>query len=92
VKRKGPARECPASAEHTQPQSAYRRGAHAQLGRGGIMLTVAPENIAELKQGYHTNLEVCDPVVRYGDAHGLEPVTYVALILERYEHYLEFVE
>jgi membrane-bound lytic murein transglycosylase F len=32
-----------------------------------------------------------DPVVRYGYARGLEPVTYVALILERYEHYLEFV-
>jgi membrane-bound lytic murein transglycosylase F len=33
-----------------------------------------------------------DPVVRYGYARGLEPVTYVALILERYEHYLEFVQ
>jgi membrane-bound lytic murein transglycosylase F len=32
-----------------------------------------------------------DPVVRYGYARGLEPVTYVALILERYEHYQEFV-
>ncbi len=32
-----------------------------------------------------------DPVVRYGYARGLEPVAYVALILERYEHYLEFV-
>jgi membrane-bound lytic murein transglycosylase F len=32
-----------------------------------------------------------DPIVRYGYARGLEPVTYVALILERYEHYLEFV-
>jgi membrane-bound lytic murein transglycosylase F len=32
-----------------------------------------------------------DPVVRYGYARGLEPVLYVALILERFEHYLEFV-
>jgi membrane-bound lytic murein transglycosylase F len=32
-----------------------------------------------------------DPVVRFGYARGLEPVTYVALILERYDHYLEFV-
>jgi membrane-bound lytic murein transglycosylase F len=32
-----------------------------------------------------------DPVVRYGYARGLEPVTYVALILERYDHYREFV-
>jgi membrane-bound lytic murein transglycosylase F len=32
-----------------------------------------------------------DPVVRYGYARGLEPVAYVALILERYEHYQEFV-
>ncbi|MBW3534412.1 MAG: transglycosylase SLT domain-containing protein [Gemmatimonadetes bacterium] len=33
-----------------------------------------------------------DPVVRYGYCRGLEPVTYVALILERFEHYREFVE
>lgn len=33
-----------------------------------------------------------DPVVRYGYARGLEPVTYVALILDRYDHYQEFVE
>lgn len=33
-----------------------------------------------------------DPVVRFGYARGLEPVAYVALILERYEHYRAFVE
>jgi membrane-bound lytic murein transglycosylase F len=33
-----------------------------------------------------------DPVVKYGYARGLEPVTYVAKILDRYEHYVEFVE
>ena len=33
-----------------------------------------------------------DPVVRYGYARGLEPVTYVELILERYRHYLDFVD
>jgi len=33
-----------------------------------------------------------DPVVKYGFARGLEPVTYVALVLERYEHYRQFVE
>jgi len=32
-----------------------------------------------------------DPVVKYGFVRGLEPVTYVGLILERYEHYLDFV-
>lgn len=32
-----------------------------------------------------------DPVVHYGYARGLEPVTYVSLILERYRHYLDFV-
>lgn len=31
-----------------------------------------------------------DPVVRYGFCRGLEPVTYVARILKRYEHYQEF--
>lgn len=38
------------------------------------------------KRRYYT-----DPVVRYGYVRGLEPVTYVALILERFEHYQEFV-
>ncbi|GAB5520595.1 MAG: transporter substrate-binding domain-containing protein [Rhodothermales bacterium] len=32
-----------------------------------------------------------DPVVKYGYSRGLEPVAYVAHILERYEHYREFV-
>lgn len=32
-----------------------------------------------------------DPVVRYGYARGLEPVTYVARILDRYGHYRELV-
>lgn len=32
-----------------------------------------------------------DPVVKYGFVRGLEPVTYVGLILERYRHYLDFV-
>jgi peptidoglycan lytic transglycosylase F len=33
-----------------------------------------------------------DPVVRYGYCRGLEPVTYVGLILERYDHYRQFVD
>ena len=32
-----------------------------------------------------------DPVVRHGFSRGLEPVTYVSLILDRYDHYEEFV-
>lgn len=32
-----------------------------------------------------------DPVVRHGFSRGLEPVTYVAIILERFDHYREFV-
>ena len=32
-----------------------------------------------------------DPVVRYGFARGTEPVAYVDLILDRYEHYKAFV-
>jgi membrane-bound lytic murein transglycosylase F len=32
-----------------------------------------------------------DPVVRYGYARGMEPVLYVSRILDRYEHYREFV-
>ena len=31
------------------------------------------------------------PVVRYGYCRGLEPVTYVSLILDRYEHYRQWV-
>ena len=33
-----------------------------------------------------------DPVVKYGYARGLEPVTYVARILDRYAHYSQFVD
>lgn len=33
-----------------------------------------------------------DPVVKYGFARGLEPVTYVALILDRFDHYSQFVK
>lgn len=32
-----------------------------------------------------------DPVVRYGFCRGLEPVMYVSLILERFDHYRNFV-
>ena len=32
-----------------------------------------------------------DPVVEFGFVRGLEPVTYVGLVLERYEHYRDFV-
>ena len=32
-----------------------------------------------------------DPVVKYGFARGTEPVTYVDVILDRYEHYKAFV-
>lgn len=32
-----------------------------------------------------------DPVVKYGFCRGIEPVTYVVLILERFNHYKQFV-
>lgn len=32
-----------------------------------------------------------DPVVKFGFSRGIEPVTYVSLILERYDHYRQFV-
>lgn len=32
-----------------------------------------------------------DPVVKYGFCRGIEPVTYVTLILERFNHYKQFV-
>jgi membrane-bound lytic murein transglycosylase F len=32
-----------------------------------------------------------DPVVRYGYSRGIEPVTYVSVILERFDHYRQFV-
>ena len=32
-----------------------------------------------------------DPVVKYGFARGTEPVAYVDFVLERYEHYKQFV-
>lgn len=33
-----------------------------------------------------------DPVVKYGFCRGLEPVVYVGRILDRYDHYMQFVE
>ena len=32
-----------------------------------------------------------DPVVKFGFCRGLEPVTYVSVILDRFEHYRQFV-
>ena len=32
-----------------------------------------------------------DPVVKFGFCRGLEPVNYVSHILERFEHYKQFV-
>jgi membrane-bound lytic murein transglycosylase F len=32
-----------------------------------------------------------DPVVKYGFSRGLEPVTYVDRVLDRFEHYKQFV-
>jgi membrane-bound lytic murein transglycosylase F len=32
-----------------------------------------------------------DPVVKYGFCRGIEPVTYVAVILDRFQHYRQFV-
>lgn len=32
-----------------------------------------------------------DPVVKFGFCHGIEPVNYVTHILERYEHYKQYV-
>ena len=32
-----------------------------------------------------------DPVVKYGFSRGIEPVTYVAVILDRYDHYRQYV-
>jgi membrane-bound lytic murein transglycosylase F len=32
-----------------------------------------------------------DPVVKYGFSRGVEPVTYVAIILDRFDHYRQYV-
>jgi membrane-bound lytic murein transglycosylase F len=31
------------------------------------------------------------PMVKYGFSRGIEPVTYVAIILDRFSHYKQFV-
>jgi membrane-bound lytic murein transglycosylase F len=38
-----------------------------------------------------THQYASDPVVKFGFCRGLEPVNYVSYILERYEHYKQFV-
>jgi len=41
---------------------------------------------AGLKKQYSS-----DPVVKFGFCRGLEPVNYVSQILERFDHYKQFV-
>ncbi|HEX5708593.1 MAG TPA: transglycosylase SLT domain-containing protein [Pyrinomonadaceae bacterium] len=38
-----------------------------------------------------TQQYAADPVVKFGFCRGVEPVTYVSLILERFDHYKQFV-
>ena len=33
-----------------------------------------------------------DPVCKYGYARGIEPVTYVTIIMDRYDHYRQYVK
>lgn len=56
-------------------------------GDDEVWADVAYWLLQKSKRKYYT-----DPVVRYGYARGLEPVMYVAHILDRYEHYQAFVE
>lgn len=56
-------------------------------GRDTVWADVAYWLLQKSKRPVYT-----DPVVRYGFSRGLEPVTYVSVILDRFDHYQEFVD
>lgn len=63
-----------------------RRLAARNGGRDTVWSDVAYWLLQKSKRAVYT-----DPVVRYGFSRGLEPVTYVSAVLERFDHYREFV-
>ena len=71
----------------------YFRVDHPQLGTAMIVL-YAPQEPGKADDAYfdYRALQAyLDPVVRHGFVRGIEPVTYVGIILERYDHYRQFV-
>lgn len=55
-------------------------------GRDTVWRDVAYWLLQKSKRPVYT-----DPVVRYGFSRGLEPVTYVSAVMDRFAHYREFV-
>lgn len=50
------------------------------------------DNVAEMLLSLSYPKSFNDPVVRYGYVRGIEPYTYVSQIMERYGHYVQFIE
>lgn len=63
-----------------------RRLAAKNGGRDTVWTDVAYWLLQKSKRPVYT-----DPVVRHGFSRGLEPVTYVSVVLDRFAHYREFV-
>lgn len=63
-----------------------RRLAAKNGGRDTVWKDVAYWLLQKSKRAVYT-----DPVVRYGFSRGLEPVTYVSVVLDRFAHYRQFV-
>jgi membrane-bound lytic murein transglycosylase F len=63
-----------------------QRLAEANKGDPKRWVDVSYWLLQKSKREIYTN-----PVVKYGFARGIEPVTYVAIILDRFDHYKQFV-
>lgn len=50
------------------------------------------ENVADMILALSFPKNFNDPVVRYGYVRGIEPYTYISQIMERYGHYVRFIE
>ena len=58
----------------------------------GLNPNVWDDNVAEMLLALSFPKNFNEPVVRYGYVRGIEPYTYVAQIMERYGHYVQFID
>jgi membrane-bound lytic murein transglycosylase F len=58
----------------------------------GLNPNVWDDNVAETLLSLSYPKAFNDPVVRFGYVRGIEPYTYVSQIMERYGHYVQFIE
>ncbi len=58
----------------------------------GLNPNIWEGNVAEMILALSYPKSFNDPVVRHGYLRGIEPYTYISQILERYRHYVQFID